>query len=167
MLLQEKTVVTKTPERKEERLEQPEYEQYIEVPYGTEECEESDDDFVAEEETVTGILERSSPSPGKQSLETPTKQDREAEVKEIDIFQLTEEELDHELSQLQFEMNGLLRQFSTMQALKSKMVQQKNTLKEKRQFKKVLSNLKDQATPTEERETKAIESPETATPERT
>ena len=99
MLLQEKTVVTKTPERKEERQEL-EYEQYIEVPYGTDECEESDDDFVAEEETVTGILEQSSPSPGKQSLETPTKQDREAEVKEIDIFQLTEEELDHELGQL-------------------------------------------------------------------
>ena len=91
MLLQEKTVATKTPETKKE---EPEYEQYIEVPYGTEECEESDDDFVAEEETVTGILEKSSPSPGKQSLETPTKQDREAEVKEIDIFQLTEEELD-------------------------------------------------------------------------
>ena len=147
MLLQEKTVTTKEPEKEQRQV--PEYEQYIEVPYGTEECEESDDDFVAEEETVAGILEQSSPSPGKQSLETPTKQDREAEVKELDIFQLTEEELDHELGQLQNEMNDLLRQFSTMQALKSKMVSQKNTLKEKRQFKKVLSNLKDQASPPE------------------
>ena len=56
MLLQEKTVTTKEPE-KEQRQQEPEYEQYIEVPYGTEECEESDDDFVAEEETVAGILE--------------------------------------------------------------------------------------------------------------
>ena len=40
-------------------------------------------------------------------------------------------------------------------------------LKEKRQFKKVLSTLKEQASPAEVREQKAIESPETAVPERT
>ena len=47
------------------------------------------------------------------------------------------------------------------------MVQQKNILKEKRQFKKVLSTLKEQASPTEVRESKEIDSPETAVPERT
>ena len=60
MLQQEKTVTTKEPE-KEQRQEDPECEQYIEVPYGTEENEESDEDCVAEEETVAGILEKASP----------------------------------------------------------------------------------------------------------
>ena len=53
-------MTTKEPE-KEYQQEDPEYEQYIEVPYGTEENEESDDDCVAEEETVAGILEKASP----------------------------------------------------------------------------------------------------------
>ena len=60
MLLQEKTVTTKEPE-KEHRQEDPECEQYFAVPYGTEENEESDEDCVAEEETVAGILEKASP----------------------------------------------------------------------------------------------------------
>ena len=80
---------------------------------------------------------------------------------------MTEEDLDYELGRLQHEMDRLLRRFSAQQALKSRLVQQKNMLKEKRQFKKVLSTLKEQASPTEVREQKAIESPETAVPERT
>ena len=138
MLMQEKTVATVEPET--DSKQEPEYEQYIEVPYGTEEMEDSDEDYVAEEETVAGILEKS--SPGK-SQETPTKQDKETEVKELDIEQMTEEDIEYELGHLQLEMDKLLRRFSLQQALKGKLVQRKNQLKEKRQFKKVLSNLKE------------------------
>ena len=80
---------------------------------------------------------------------------------------MTEDDIDYELHLLQFDMDKLLRRFALQQALKNKLVQRKNQLKEKRQFKKVLSNLKDQASPTEVRESKTVESPETAVPERT